>query len=143
MDFLFLNDIQFSGDFSVQDLDFVKIDNYQRFSTLLLDRVKYMHQLKNKACNSLSANKRFRALVFVALSPDAYNNPEKIADILVKYEEVESADIVAGNWELVLEIRTKDQNEFYGFLKKAIHKENSIAKINSIISLKHIKSISY
>ena len=100
-----------------------------------------MHQLKDKTHTSLSVNKKFRALVFVALSPDAYNNPEKIADILSKYEEVESADIVAGNWELALEIRTKDQNEFYDFLKKAIHKENSIVKINSIISLKHIKPI--
>jgi DNA-binding Lrp family transcriptional regulator len=124
-------------------LDFVQIDNYQWFSSLLLDRVKDMCQLKDKTNTSLSANKRFRALVFVALSPDAYNNPEKIVDILAKYEEVESADIVAGNWELALEIRTKDQNEFYDFLKKAIHKENSIVKINSIISLKRIKPISY
>ena len=100
-----------------------------------------MRQLKDKTHTSLSANKKFRALVFVALSPDAYNNPEKIADILAKYEEVESADIVAGNWELALKIRTKDQNEFYDFLKKAIHKEKSIVKINSIISLKHIKPI--
>lgn len=107
----------------------------------MLNRVEDMHQSKDKAHIGLRANKRFCALVFVALSPNAYNNPEKIADILAKYEEIESADIVAGKWELILGIRTKDQNEFYDFLKKVIHKEDGIAKINSIISLKRIKPV--
>jgi len=75
------------------------------------------------------------------LSPEAYHNPERIADNLAKYREVESVDVVAGKWGLVLKIRTKGQDKFYDFLKKRVSKENGIVKINSIISLKQIKPI--
>jgi hypothetical protein len=70
-----------------------------------------LHKPKEKTRTSLKAEK-FHALVFVALSPEAYKDPEKTAEILAKHMEVECVDIVAGDWELVLEIRTKDQTSF-------------------------------
>ena len=100
-----------------------------------------MYKLRDKIDVSRGADKEFCAFVFVALSPEAYHDPERIADSLAKYREVESVDVVAGKWGLVLKIRTIGKDSFYDFLKKIASKENSIAKINCIISLKQIKPI--
>lgn len=98
-----------------------------------------MDKLENKAGRSDKECEGFCALVLVALSPNVYRDPEKIAQILARYREVESVDIVAGKWELILQIRTKNQDAFYEFLKKAISEENGIVKTSSIISLKRVK----
>lgn len=98
-----------------------------------------MHKLEDKAGSSCGECGGFCALVLVALSPNVYRDPEKIARILARYREVESVDIVAGKWELILQIRTKDQDTFYKFLKKAISGDNGIVKTSTIISLKRIK----
>jgi DNA-binding Lrp family transcriptional regulator len=106
-----------------------------------LEGAKEMYKLKDKIDVSLSADKEFCALVFVALSPEAYHNPERIADSLAKYREVESVDVVAGKWGLVLKIRTNGKDRFYDFLKEMVCEENGIVKTNCIISLKQIKPI--
>jgi len=49
-----------------------------------------MYKLKDEIDVSPSADKEFCALVFVALSPEAYHNLERIADSLAKFGEVES-----------------------------------------------------
>ena len=102
-----------------------------------------MGKLKDKINLSPSANKEFCALVFVALSPEAYRNPERIANILAKYIEVESVDVVAGKWGLMLKIRTAGKDRFYDFLKEIVCKENGIVKTYCIISLKQIKPNCY
>jgi len=98
-----------------------------------------MHKLKDKMDASPSADKEFCALVFVALSPEAYHDPERIADSLAKYREVESVDVVAGRWGLVIKVRTKGQGKFYDFLKEIASKENGIVRTNSMICLKQVK----
>jgi DNA-binding Lrp family transcriptional regulator len=100
-----------------------------------------MYKLKNKIDVSPSGDKEFCALVFVALSPDAYHNLETIADSLAKFREVESVDVVAGKWGLVLKIRATGKDRFYDFLKKTVCKEDGIVKTYCIISLKQIKPI--
>ena len=122
-------------------MNFAQTDNYQWFSTLTLKGAKEMHKQKDKIEVSRSADKEFCALVFAALSPDAYHNPERIANSLAKYREVESVDVVAGKWGLVLKIRTSGKDRFYDFLKKIVCKENGIIKTYCIISLKQIKPI--
>ncbi len=82
----------------------------------------------------------FCVYLFVALSSSEYAEPEKIAGKLAKQNEVESVDILAGDWELLLKIRTKDQDEYFRFLKEVISKEKGIEKTNSIISLKQAKT---
>lgn len=82
----------------------------------------------------------FCAFVLVALASGEYSNPEKIANDLARNKEVESVDILAGDWELILKVRTKDQDEYFEFLKKVISREKGIEKTNSIISLKEIKT---
>jgi len=82
----------------------------------------------------------FCAFVLIALSPTEYGDPERIAAELAKHKEVESVNIVAGDWELIMKIRTKDQDEYFSFLKSVISREKGIVKSRSIISLKEIKT---
>jgi len=102
---------------------------------------KEMYKLKKKIDVSPNGNREFCVLVFVALSPEAYHNLERIADSLAKFREVESVDVVAGKWGLVLKIRTKGKDRFYDFLKKIVCKEDGIVKTYCIVSLKQIKPI--
>jgi DNA-binding Lrp family transcriptional regulator len=82
----------------------------------------------------------FCAFVLIALSPTEYGDPERIAAELAKHKEVESVNIVAGDWELIMKIRTKDQDEYFSFLKDVISREKGMEKTKSIISLKEVKT---
>jgi len=82
----------------------------------------------------------FCAFVLIALSSGEYGDPERIAADLAKHKEVESVDIVAGDWELIVKVRTRDQDEYFSILKNVISKEKGIEKTSSIISLKEIKT---
>jgi len=82
----------------------------------------------------------FCAYMLIALSPAAYSTPEKIARTLAKHKEVESVDLVAGDWELIIKIRTKDQDEYYDFIRDVVSKEEGLQKSKSMISLKQIKT---
>ena len=82
----------------------------------------------------------FSSFVLIALSSNEYTDPERIADNLAKHNEVESVDILAGDWELIIKVRAKDQDEYYQFLKNVISKEKGIENTNSIISLRQVKT---
>jgi DNA-binding Lrp family transcriptional regulator len=82
----------------------------------------------------------FCAYLLMSLSPEEYITPERIARDLAKHKEVESVDLVTGDWELVVKIRTKDQDSYYHFLKEVISKEKGLQKTKSMISLKQIKT---
>ncbi len=84
----------------------------------------------------------FHTLVLVVLSPCAHRDPERTADRLAKHKEVECVDILAGNWDLALKVKTESQEEFYDFLKRVISEEGEIAETKSLISLKRIESTS-
>ena len=82
----------------------------------------------------------FCSFVLIALSSNEYTDPERIAENLAKHNEVESVDILAGDWELLIKVRAKDQDEYYQFLKNVISKEKGIENTNSIISLRQVKT---
>ncbi|MDH5449111.1 MAG: Lrp/AsnC family transcriptional regulator [Candidatus Bathyarchaeota archaeon] len=82
----------------------------------------------------------FCVYILVALSPSEYLTPERIARNLTKHEEVESVDLVAGDWELIVKVRTKGQDEYYNFLRDVISKEKGLQKTKSMISLKSLKT---
>jgi Lrp/AsnC family leucine-responsive transcriptional regulator len=82
----------------------------------------------------------FCVYMLISLSSSEYTEPERIANQLARQKEVESVDILAGDWELLLKIRTKDQDEYFQFLKEVISKEKGIENTNSIISLKQVKT---
>lgn len=81
----------------------------------------------------------FCAYVLINLSPDEYGNPERIGSELAKHKEIESVDIITGDWELVLKIRVKDQDEYYNFVKNVVSRKGVI-NIKTLISLKQIKT---
>ena len=81
----------------------------------------------------------FCTFVLISISPDEYGNPEKIGKELAKHPQIESVDICTGDWELVLKVRTKDQEDYYNLVKNVISREGVI-KIKSLTSLKQIKT---
>jgi len=82
----------------------------------------------------------FCAFILIALSPSEYSDPERVAANLARQKEVESVNIVAGEWELIMKVRTKDQDEYFNVVKNVISKEKGIEKTISIISLKEVKT---
>lgn len=81
----------------------------------------------------------FCTFVLLNLSPDEYGNPERIGHDLAKLAEVESVDICTGNWELVIKVRVKDQEDYYHFIKNVIPRKG-IVKILSLVSFKQLKT---
>jgi DNA-binding Lrp family transcriptional regulator len=57
-------------------------------------------------------------IVLVALSSRAYRDPQKTANRLARYKEVERVDILTGNWDLALEVKTKIRKHFTIFSKE-------------------------
>lgn len=84
-------------------------------------------------------NEGFCAYILITLSPDEYGDPEKIGKDLAKNKEIESVDILTGNWEMILKIRVKDQEEYYSFIKNVISRKG-INKIVTLTSLKQLKT---
>jgi len=82
----------------------------------------------------------FCTFVLIALSSSEYADPERIAHSLARHREVESVDILAGDWELIVKIRARDQDEYFQFLKQVISKEKGVENTNTIISLKQVKT---
>jgi len=82
----------------------------------------------------------FCAYILIAFSSGEYRTPERIARDLAKHKEVESVDLVTGDWELIVKIRAKDQDEYYNFIRDVISAEKGLQKTKSMISLKQIKT---
>jgi len=79
----------------------------------------------------------FCVYLLVNISPDVYDTP--IAEELAKLEEVESAATIAGEYDLILKIRTKDQDHYYNILKKHIAKKG-ILKTLTLTALTEVKT---
>lgn len=77
--------------------------------------------------------------VLITLSPDEYTNPEKIAHELAKFPQIESVDIITGDWEMIIKVRSKDNDEFYQFVKTVLSRKG-IIKTKTLMSLKQVKS---
>lgn len=81
----------------------------------------------------------FCTYILLTLSPDEYGDPERIGKELAKLKEVESIDVITGDWEIIAKIRTKDIDEYYGLVKNVISRPG-INKIKSLTSMKQLKS---
>ena len=86
----------------------------------------------------------FCAYVLINVSPSDYEHDwpkyvNRIVRELADNKEVESLDLIAGEWDIILKVRTKDQDEFYNFLGTVINRV-SIQKATSIVTLRQIKS---
>lgn len=96
----------------------------------------------NAIFNFKKINRGFCALALMKLDGKYYNDLGsfvKFAKKIAENEEVESVDIITGEWELLVKIRSKDQESYFNNLQKII--ENTpIVKVNSLVSVKQIKS---
>ena len=86
----------------------------------------------------------FCAYVLINVSPLEYEHDwskyeTQIVRELAKHKEVESLDIITGEWDMILKIRTKDQSDFYDFLGKVVNRV-AIQKSISLVSLRQVKS---
>jgi Lrp/AsnC family leucine-responsive transcriptional regulator len=79
----------------------------------------------------------FCVYVLINISPDYYDTP--IAEELAKLKAVESAATIAGEWDVIIKIRTKDQNEYYDLLKKHLLPKG-VTKTLTLTTLKDIKT---
>jgi len=77
--------------------------------------------------------------ILINVSPDKYGNPEIVIKDLMKDPRVESADVVTGDYELLIKLRTKDIDEYYQFVKDSI-KKYGFSKTVSLTSLKQLKT---
>ena len=75
----------------------------------------------------------------INVSPEKYGNPEEVIKSLMKDPRVESADVVTGDYELLIKLRTKDIDEYYNFVKDSI-KKYGFSKTISMTSLKQLKT---
>lgn len=77
--------------------------------------------------------------IFINLSEDDYGDPEKIGAEIAKDSRVESIDVVTGDYELIVKLRTKDIDEYYSTIKDWV-KKFKFKKTISMTSLKQIKT---
>jgi Lrp/AsnC family transcriptional regulator, leucine-responsive regulatory protein len=81
----------------------------------------------------------FCAFVLLTLSPDEYGDPERIAKNLAKHDEIESVDIITGDWEMILKVRVKDMDAYYDLIKRVISRKG-VTKIKTLNSMNQIKT---
>jgi len=81
----------------------------------------------------------FCVYLLIKLTARAGSEPDMISDELAKQKEIESVDLLAGEWDLVLKIRTKDQDEYYNLLKSIVARQG-IEESASLTSLRQIKT---
>ena len=81
----------------------------------------------------------FCVYVFIKLTSEAGADPDRIAGELARPKEVESVDLLAGEWDLILKVRTKNQDEFYNLLRSILALQG-VEKTTSLISLRQVKT---
>ena len=81
----------------------------------------------------------FCVYVLIKLTAKACSEPDRVAAELAKHKEIESVDLLAGAWDVVLKVRTKDQDEYYNLVRSIIAREG-IEKSMSLTSLKQLKT---
>lgn len=81
----------------------------------------------------------FCAFVLIKLLQDEYGNPERVGKTLAAYSEIESVDIITGDFEMIIKVRVKDQDAFFSFIKN-IGSMKGIAKTFTLVSFKQLKT---
>jgi DNA-binding Lrp family transcriptional regulator len=81
----------------------------------------------------------FCTFVLINLDSAEYKDPQKIAEQLAKYDQIESVDIITGQWELLVKVRTKSIEDYYEFARQVLSLKG-IAKTQSMNSLMQVKT---
>ncbi|MBI2632614.1 Lrp/AsnC family transcriptional regulator [Candidatus Pacearchaeota archaeon] len=89
--------------------------------------------------NYQKIGKGFCSYVLVKLSPEEYGIPERVGLELAKFNEIESVDVITGDYEMIIKIRVKDQDEYYSLIKR-IGSLKGIVKTFTHVSFKQLKT---
>ena len=92
--------------------------------------------------NGQKIEQGFTVFALVKLNDTTYKDPgftERIAKKIARHPEVESVDIMTGDWELLVKIRAKDQKDYFEAARRCIANEG-VVKVHSMISLSSLKS---
>ncbi|MFH1400680.1 MAG: Lrp/AsnC family transcriptional regulator [Nanoarchaeota archaeon] len=81
----------------------------------------------------------FCAYALINLATSEYADPEQVARELARHSEIESIDMITGEWEMILKIRAKDQEAYYTFIKGVLSKPG-IQHIKTLVSLNQVKT---
>lgn len=81
----------------------------------------------------------FCSFVMIKLESGEYGNPEIVGKKLATFVEVESVDIITGEFEIIIKIRVSDQDEYYKFIKQ-VASIKGIAKTFSLVSFRQLKT---
>ena len=84
-------------------------------------------------------NEGFCAFVLIRLLQDEYGNPERVGKLLAHYSEVESIDVITGDYEIIIKVRVKDQDAFFTLVKN-LGSIKGIAKTFTLVSFKQLKT---
>jgi DNA-binding Lrp family transcriptional regulator len=79
------------------------------------------------------------AYLLANIAKDKYGEPEDVAHEIAKSSDVESVDIITGDYELIIKLRVEDIDAYYAWTKMAI-KKYGFSKIISLTSLKQVKT---
>jgi DNA-binding Lrp family transcriptional regulator len=85
------------------------------------------------------AGEGFCVFILITLEPQEYEKPERIAKEISGFPQVESCDIVTGDWEIILKVRTAGIEEYYEFVKRVLSKKG-IGRIKTLSALHSVKS---
>jgi len=77
--------------------------------------------------------------MLIRLNPENYGKADDVCKKLAQNSNIESIDVVTGDYEILIKLRVKDSDEYYRFVQNIINKYG-IAKTVSMTSLKQFKS---
>jgi DNA-binding Lrp family transcriptional regulator len=81
----------------------------------------------------------FCVYILLKLTAEAGAYPDVIANELARNKAIESVDLLAGEMDVIMKVRAKDQDEFYELLRGLLARKE-IERSTSMISLRQIKS---
>lgn len=89
--------------------------------------------------NHRKIDQGFLSFVSLTIEKEEFRDPDKIAKELAAYSQVESVDVVTGEWDIIIRVRAKDIDEYYQFVKNVLSRKG-IGRIVGTPSQHQIKS---
>lgn len=83
--------------------------------------------------------KGYSTFLLVNLLPQHYSHPEEIARAIAQNPDVESVDIITGDYELLIKLHHNSVDDYYSFITTAA-KKYGFAENITLTSLKRVKS---
>ena len=81
----------------------------------------------------------FCSYVLINLTSDEYGDPERIARELARHPSVESVDIITGEWEMLVKVRSQSIEQYYE-LARTLLSIKGIGRTHTLNSLKQLKT---